>query len=92
MERNQIVDLAFLMDCTSSMQSYINNAKENIIKISDEIIRSEKCRLRIALVEYRDHPPEDRTFVTKVNNFTDDIGVAKKFISNASAQGGGIAY
>jgi hypothetical protein len=31
MARNQNIDLAFVMDCTSSMGSYIKSAKEVII-------------------------------------------------------------
>ncbi|CAF2902834.1 unnamed protein product [Rotaria sp. Silwood2] len=59
-----ILDLAFAMDCTGSMASYIESAKNNIRAIVEEIVRSEKSDIRLALVEYRDHPPQDRTFVT----------------------------
>lgn len=41
------------------------------------------------MVQYRDHPPQEKTFVTKVNNFTDNIKTAKKFISGAKPVGGG---
>ena len=46
------------MDCTSSMGSYIDSAKENIRSIVEEIVVSEKSDVRLALVEYRDHPPQ----------------------------------
>ncbi len=46
------------MDCTGSMGMYINSAKENIRAIVEEIIVSEKSDIRLALVEYRDHPPQ----------------------------------
>lgn len=51
-------DLAFAMDCTGSMASYIESAKNNIRAIVEEIVRSEKSDIRLALVEYRDHPPQ----------------------------------
>ncbi len=46
------------MDCTGSMASYINSATDNIRSIVEEIIVSEKSNIRLALVEYRDHPPQ----------------------------------
>lgn len=63
--------------------------QKNINKIADEIIKSEKCHLRIGLVNYRDHPPQDLTYVTEVNDLTDDIKSAKDFISKTTARGGG---
>ncbi|CAF0970957.1 unnamed protein product [Brachionus calyciflorus] len=83
------VDLAFILDTTSSMGSYINCAKENIQKITEEIIKSEKCSLRIGLVNYRDHPPQDLTYVTEVHEFSDDINKIKQYINKTQACGGG---
>ena len=48
------------MDCTGSMGSYIESARENIRAIVEEIVTSEKSDIRLALVEYRDHPPQVR--------------------------------
>ncbi|RNA25399.1 Alpha- kinase vwkA [Brachionus plicatilis] len=83
------LDLAFMLDTTSSMGSYINHAKKNITNICDEIIKSEKCTLRVGLVNYRDHPPQDSTYVTQVNQFTDDILKVKCTLTATTAQGGG---
>lgn len=46
------------MDCTGSMGSYITSAKDNIRVIIDEIVAKEKITVRLALIEYRDHPPQ----------------------------------
>lgn len=46
------------MDCTGSMGSYIASATNNIRAIVEEIVISEKSDMRLALVEYRDHPPQ----------------------------------
>jgi hypothetical protein len=46
------------MDCTSSMALYIASATDNIRSIVEEIVVSEKSDIRLALVEYRDHPPQ----------------------------------
>ena len=54
------LDLVFVMDCTSSMGSYIASAIGNIRSIVEEIVVSEKSDIRLALVEYRDHPPQVR--------------------------------
>ena len=56
--------------------------------IIHDIITSEKCLLNVALVLYRDHPPQDSSFVIQVYNFTDDAEEAKKNIDRASASGG----
>jgi len=46
------------MDCTGSMGSYIESATQNIRSIVEEIVTSEKSDIHLALVEYRDHPPQ----------------------------------
>ena len=57
-------------------------------KIIQDIILSERCLLNVALILYRDHPPQDNTFVIKVHDFTDDAEEAKQRIDGASACGG----
>ena len=52
------LDLVFAMDCTSSMASYINSAKDNIRFVVEEIVSKENVTMRLALIEYRDHPPQ----------------------------------
>ncbi len=46
------------MDCTGSMASYIKNATDNIRLIVNEIVSKENVNVRLALIEYRDHPPQ----------------------------------
>lgn len=46
------------MDCTGSMGSYINSATKNIRFIAEEIVANETSDIRLALIEYRDHPPQ----------------------------------
>lgn len=62
---------------------------KNITSICEEIIRSEKCSLRIGLVNYRDHPPQDTSYITQINQFTDNIATIKDTLINTKAQGGG---
>jgi len=61
-------------------------------KIIQDIILSERCLLNVALILYRDHPPQDTSFVIQVNNFTDDAEEAKNNIDAASAFGGLFIY
>jgi Mg-chelatase subunit ChlD len=83
------VDLVFAIDCTGSMGPYIKEARENIKHISDEIVRAEKVNLHLALVEYRDHPPQDSTFVTHVLDFTESSEDMKTRLDECTATGGG---
>lgn len=84
------LDVAFCCDCTGSMSAYLQSAQENIRKISSEIhTRASNCSVRFALVKYRDHPPQDSTFVTEVFGFTESINVMKNNVDTMAASGGG---
>jgi hypothetical protein len=48
------------MDCTGSMGPYIHSATKNIRSIVEDIVTNEKSNIRLALIEYRDHPPQVR--------------------------------
>ena len=65
----QQVDLAFVVDCTGSMGSYIRETQRNITNIAETISRT-AFNVRLALVEYRDHPPQDDTYVSRFHDFT----------------------
>src|ERR1044071_5396679 len=47
--------------------------------------------LFVGFVEYRDHPPQEKTFVTRVNPLTSDIKRMQKAINSLKADGGGDA-
>ncbi|KAH3859425.1 uncharacterized protein LOC127873926 [Dreissena polymorpha] len=83
------LDLAFAMDSTSSMGTYIDAAKRSICTIFEEIVASEKGDVRLALVNYRDHPPQDYTYVTEVHDFTNSSSTMKGWLDNTKAHGGG---
>ena len=85
------LDLAFAMDCTSSMNGYINSAKENIENIVQKISTSGISSIQFGLVEYRDHPPQDNSFVTRKHDFTSIVSTMKSWLTSCSAQGGGDA-
>jgi hypothetical protein len=86
-------DLVFIQDCTGSQGSYISSATRNIETICDHIYTSGKLSsredLRIGLVAYRDHPPQDHTYVTKNFGFTSDPTQVHNWLSSLYASGGG---
>lgn len=86
---SSILDLAFAMDCTGSMGSYINTAQKNIRDIVEAIVASENSNVHLALVEYRDHPPQDKSFVTRTHDFTSSVSTMKSWLDNCKASGGG---
>eukprot|EP00567_Pseudictyota_dubia_P003784 CAMPEP_0197446864 /NCGR_PEP_ID=MMETSP1175-20131217/11689_1 /TAXON_ID=1003142 /ORGANISM="Triceratium dubium, Strain CCMP147" /LENGTH=386 /DNA_ID=CAMNT_0042978029 /DNA_START=102 /DNA_END=1262 /DNA_ORIENTATION=+ len=85
------LDLVFVIDNTGSMSSWIRNVQENVKNIINEIVVSESCDVRFGLVSYRDHPPQDHTFVTQKHDFTSNVSKMQKWVNEMQAQGGGDA-
>ncbi len=50
----------------------------------------EKCQVQFGLVEYRDHPPQDHTFITRVHPLTTSISKMKNYVDQMHASGGTI--
>ena len=82
-----------MQDCTGSQGSYISSATKNIQLICDNIYQSGKLQaredLRVGLVAYRDHPPQDHTWVTRNFGFSSDIDKVHRDLSSLYASGGG---
>jgi Mg-chelatase subunit ChlD len=84
------LDLVFVVDNTGSMGPYIDVTKRKILEIIRTIKKEELChRLRVGLVSYRDHPPEETTFVTQKYELTPDTSRIEQNIMQMSADGGG---
>lgn len=83
----------FIQDCTGSQGSYISSATKNIEAICAYIFESGKLThpedLRVGLVAFRDHPPQDHTYVTRNFGFSSDISKVHKDLSSLYASGGG---
>ena len=87
----KFLDVVFCLDITGSMGSYLAKATSTIKQIMDEFeLRSELRRIktRFGFVGYRDHPPQESTFVTRVKDFCNYKSL-KAFIDKQSASGGG---
>ena len=84
------LDLVFVVDNTGSMGPYIQNVKSKILEIIRTIKKEELChRLRVGLVSYRDHPPEESTYVTQKFELSTDTSKVEKNVLQMSASGGG---
>ncbi|PTL85344.1 VIT domain-containing protein [Vitiosangium sp. GDMCC 1.1324] len=84
------LDLVFLVDETGSMGAYIEEVKSRLLEIIDALEGAPLCRsLRLGLVSYRDHAPQDATFASRVVPLTSDIGSIRQGVERMQASGGG---
>ncbi|KAG5638709.1 hypothetical protein H0H81_010691 [Sphagnurus paluster] len=92
-EGRKMLDLVFIQDCTGSQGSYIASATKNIEQICAHIFESGKLQspedLRVGLVAFRDHPPQDHTYITKNFGFSSDISKVHTHLTGLYASGGG---
>ncbi|MHA1949663.1 MAG: vWA domain-containing protein [Candidatus Thorarchaeota archaeon] len=84
------LDLVFVVDNTGSMGPYIQNVKTKILEIIRTIKKEEMVhRLRVGLVSYRDHPPEETTYVTQKYELSPDTSKIESYVMQMDASGGG---
>jgi hypothetical protein len=85
------LDLAFVVDTTGSMGAFIQIAQRQMIALLKGLSASAgtPIDLRLAVVEYRDHPPQDHTFVARAHGFSGDMGKVQKIINGLKPDGGG---
>jgi Mg-chelatase subunit ChlD len=78
------LDLCFDMDATGSMQPWIDRVREVITDIARSVVSSgTRPRLRLALVEFRDHESSGvQKRPTRTTGFTDDV---ERFFEDLSA-------
>jgi len=75
-----------MQDSTGSQQPYIDKARSDISQICTTL--SLTGDLRVGLVAFRDHPPQD-TLVTEVTPLTADISSIASKLNALRATGGG---
>jgi hypothetical protein len=84
------LDVAFVVDTTGSMKDDIEAVKNSLFEIVDHTTRrTENLEIRFGVVSYRDHPPQDRSYVTRVFDFTEKIKRVHKLISSLKPSEGG---
>ncbi|KDN51597.1 hypothetical protein RSAG8_00142, partial [Rhizoctonia solani AG-8 WAC10335] len=89
----KMLDLVFIQDATGSQGSYITHSTEHIQRICADIIShgglASQEDLRLGLIAFRDHPPQDHTYVTKNFGFTSNINQVHENLKTLYASGGG---
>jgi Mg-chelatase subunit ChlD len=89
-EQLRQVDVCFVMDATGSMSSYINAARSELKSLVQRLsAHPMKPKMAFALVLYRDHPPQESTFVTQMTALNSDSSAVQRALDGASANGGG---
>lgn len=82
------VDFCFLIDCTSSMTTYLTQVTETINDIVNTLVkRFKNFEIRFALIGYRDFSEKDDRIVK--TSFIDDTETFKLIVSSIEAFGGG---
>lgn len=89
-ELNQ-VDLAFVVDTTGSMGNFIDAAKRHMVAMLQALTSQSATpiHLQVGVVEYRDHPPQDHTFVARGHGFSANLKAVQKTIDGLKPDGGG---
>ena len=82
------LDLAFVVDTTGSMGSFIQAAQRQMVAMIDALAKGADVDLRLAVVEYRDHPPQDQ-MVFRTHAFSDNLKAVQKTINGLKPAGGG---
>jgi hypothetical protein len=84
------LDVAFVVDTTGSMKDDIKAVKDSLFEIVSHITsRTKDLEIRFGVVSYRDHPPQDRSYVTKVFDFTEHVKRVHKLIADLQPSEGG---
>jgi hypothetical protein len=85
------LDVAFIVDTTGSMGPFINAAREHMVAMIRRLTRDSQAPidLCVAVVEYRDHPPQDNSFVTREYGFTNELAAVQQVIAKLHPDGGG---
>jgi Mg-chelatase subunit ChlD len=83
---NAPLDIMFIQDVTESQQRYIDTARNGITQIYNTLAPQD---LRLGLIAFRDHPPQEHSFLTQEYPFTSDFGSFASNLANLRAEGGG---
>jgi len=72
------------------MKDDIRAVKDSLFDIVEKVVtRTKGLSIRFGIVSYRDHPPQDRTYVTRIFDFTSNIKTVHKEISKLKPSEGG---
>ncbi|KAL4466307.1 hypothetical protein ABPG72_022103 [Tetrahymena utriculariae] len=81
-----IVDICFTIDTTGSMQWAMTQVSEAVNNIVDKF--QGKADIKYSIVSYRDHPPEEQSYIYKIDSqFTDKQNILS-VLSKIEVHGG----
>lgn len=86
-----IIDACFVVDTTGSMDAYLEKTKDTVLLLVKNIREKTKkndISVKFAFVAYRDHPPEEETYVTQFKDLCGEKEILK-FIEGLDCNGGG---
>lgn len=84
------MDVAFVVDTTGSMKDDIKAVKDSLSDIVEQVTRHTKdLEIRFGVVSYRDHPPQDKTYVTRSADFESNVKRVQKRIASLNPSEGG---
>ena len=83
---NSKADVAFIVDATGSMGDEIKFLKSDLSYIIDHASSESNVDIRTAALFYRD---EGDAYLTRHDDFKDDVSQTQEFISRQNASGGG---
>jgi predicted component of type VI protein secretion system len=84
------LDLVFLVDATASKGPFIDEVRAHLEELVRGVRASPLCKsLRIGIVAYRDHPPQEPSFVTAVTPLSFDEATVDAAVRGLGAVGGG---
>jgi Mg-chelatase subunit ChlD len=84
------LDVVFVIDTTGSMGSSISEVQKRLNSLSQSLAQDKvKPNVAFGIVAYRDHPPEDKTYVTRVYPLVEQLSKAQQHINALNADGGG---
>ncbi|KAL4498554.1 hypothetical protein ABPG72_019672 [Tetrahymena utriculariae] len=89
LDGKQLVDIVFCCDTTSSMGEYLQATIDYIAAIYKKTQPFEQIiDIKYGFVCYRDHPPEESSYLYRVSNLTTPLKTIQ-FIQQQDAEGGG---
>lgn len=84
------IDVVFVIDSTGSMADEIRTVKTHLTKIIKEVEGGQpRPYLRVGVVAYRDHKPQEYEYLYRKLELTSNVEKAVQFIWNIEARGGG---
>lgn len=83
------IDIVFVIDTTGSMSNFIKEVQKRLQEFSRRLAEDKiHPNVMFGIVAYRDHPPQERSYVTRVFPLA-DVNITQKNIGSIGADGGG---